>query len=81
MAYFGKTLICDKPYLKFTGLLRKKIRLHFSPPVQVSSLKVVVSELIPVFVLYEMKSTNDLSHITVVGNMLSISMTTTESSL
>jgi hypothetical protein len=45
------------------------------------SLKVVVSKLIPVFVLYEMKSTNDLSHITVVGNMLRISMTTTESSL
>jgi hypothetical protein len=40
------------------------------------SLKVVVSELIPVFVLYEMKGTNDLSHITVVGNMLRISMAT-----
>jgi hypothetical protein len=44
------------------------------------SLKVVVSEFIPVFVLYEMKITNDLSHITVVGNMLRISMATTESS-
>jgi hypothetical protein len=45
------------------------------------SLKVVVSELIPVFVLYEMKSNNDLSHSTVVGNMLRISMATTASSL
>jgi hypothetical protein len=44
-------------------------------------LKVVVSELIPVFVRYEMKCTSDLSHITVVGNMLRISMATTASSL
>jgi hypothetical protein len=45
------------------------------------SLKVVISELISVLVLYEMKSTDDLSHITVVGNMLRISMATTASSL
>jgi hypothetical protein len=33
---FRKTLICDRPYRKFTGLFRKKILSHFSPAVQVS---------------------------------------------